>query len=140
MSDNFILDKQLAADTHHLASWPLCEVRLMDDAQYPWLILVPRLADVREIYQLDESQRKQLDAESVYLGKAMMTLFGGDKLNVAALGNVVSQLHIHHVVRFQGDAAWPAPVWGKLPVQAYDSEALKARMHALAGIADKHWS
>lgn len=115
----FELDKKLAADTLEIADWPLCKVLLMNDCQYPWIILVPRVAGLREIYQLSDSQQVQFNAESVALGEWLMAAFDGYKLNVAALGNVVSQLHIHHVVRFESDAAWPAPVWGKFPAKPY---------------------
>ncbi len=134
MHTEFTLDERLRADTVHLASWPLCEVLLMNDAQYPWLILVPRVAGVRELYELSSEQRQQLDAESTLLGQGMMEAFSGHKLNVAALGNVVAQLHIHHIVRFEDDAAWPAPIWGKLPSLAYDEEGLARRRTALAAL------
>ena len=138
MSD-FSLDERLENDTYCLASWPLCEVLLMNDAQYPWVILVPRVADATELFDLSEDQRLQLDKESIFLGQTLMDLFSGDKLNVAALGNVVKQLHIHHVVRFAGDAAWPAPVWGKLPTQAYDADAKALILDKLACLAAKTW-
>ena len=128
----FVLDARLQADTVHLASWPLCEVLLMNDCQYPWLVLVPRVADIRELYELDATQRAQLDRESTVLGEGMMRLLQGHKLNVAALGNVVSQLHIHHIVRYTDDPAWPAPIWGKLPVKPYSTEALQAQRERLA--------
>lgn len=111
----------------------------MNDAQYPWLILVPRVSEVTELFQLDKSQREQLDAESTILGKSLMGLFGGDKLNVAALGNVVSQLHIHHIVRYQTDPAWPAPVWGKLPGVPYTAQELELVIPQLAAITDYSW-
>ncbi len=139
MSTSFQLDQRLQADTLPLASWPLCEVLLMNESRYPWVILVPRVAETTELYQLDSQQRMQLDRESVFLGEALMQAFEGDKLNVAALGNVVSQLHIHHIVRFQTDEAWPAPVWGKFPVQAMSESEIAARMQSLSVITDKSW-
>lgn len=120
----FKLDSTLAADTFTLAHWPLCEVLLMDDALYPWLILVPRRQGVRELYQLNQADSAQWLSESSVLGRWLMDAFRGDKLNVAALGNVVAQLHIHHVVRYRSDAAWPAPVWGCQPRQPYAKDAL----------------
>lgn len=116
---SFELDSRLAADCYRLGSLPLCELLLMNDRQYPWCILVPRRAGLREIYELAAADQAHLLAESVALGRAMRTAFGGDKLNVAALGNMVPQLHLHHIVRQIGDAAWPAPVWGKFPPQPY---------------------
>lgn len=135
----FNLDERLFNDTFRIASWPLCEVLLMNDAQYPWLILVPRVDGATELYDLNDSQRQQLDCESMFLGKTLMKLFSGDKLNVAALGNVVKQLHIHHVVRFESDAAWPAPIWGKLPVQAYRAEEKAQLLDKLSALIDKQW-
>lgn len=123
---SFTLDPKLSGDTFPVAHWPLCHVLLMDDALYPWLILVPRRQGIRELYELSRDDRQQWLEESIALGHWLMEEFGGDKLNVAALGNVVAQLHIHHIVRFQDDPAWPAPVWGRLPRQPYDAHALKA--------------
>lgn len=125
MNDSvFQLHERLAADTVRLGQGPLSDVLLMNDNHWPWVLLVPRVADVREIYELPESQQQQLLAESACLGRGMMTLFGGDKLNVAALGNMVPQLHLHHIVRFEGDPAWPGPVWGKVPPESYSEAAL----------------
>ncbi len=121
---DFTLHPQLAADCHRLGDAPLCRLLLMNDAQYPWCILVPRRAEAREIYQLDLADQRQLLDESTTLGETLMRTFGGDKLNVAALGNVVPQLHLHHIVRRHGDPAWPAPVWGRHPAQPYAAEEL----------------
>lgn len=128
---NFTLDPRLTADCVVLGDAPLCRWLLMNDARYPWCILVPRRAGVREIFELDAADRAALLAESVQLGQAMMQAFRGDKLNVAALGNVVAQLHVHHVVRHHGDAAWPAPVWGRGAAVAYGAEALAATQRQL---------
>ena len=96
----------------------------MRDANYPWCILVPDREDVTEIHHLIESDQQQLMRESVMLSRALETLFSPDKLNIAALGNIVPQCHVHHVVRYRTDAAWPAPVWGRVPVREYSEEAL----------------
>ena len=136
----FKLDPRLANDTTRIASWPLCEVLLMNDSQYPWCILVPRQPNLSELFQLSRSQRHQLDLESVFLSKTLMQIFDGDKLNVAALGNVVHQLHIHHVVRFSQDPAWPAPIWGKLPVKAYSEAELKACLEKLRELQEPDWA
>jgi diadenosine tetraphosphate (Ap4A) HIT family hydrolase len=133
----FQLDHRLESDTVTLADWPLCRVLLMNDRTYPWFILVPRVMGtdssvLRELYELSETERRQLDKESMHLASTSMALFNGDKMNVAALGNVVNQLHIHHVVRYVGDASWPAPVWGKHPAQAYTEDALSALTERLA--------
>ena len=135
----FKLDSRLKKDTIKLVSWPLCDVQLMNDSQFPWLILVPRVEGASELYHLDKSQREQLDAESIFLSETIMHIFQGDKLNIAALGNVVSQLHIHHVVRFKSDIAWPAPIWGKFPAQPYSTEALTAQKLKLTQIIERSW-
>lgn len=121
---SFSLHERLEADTLGLGQSPLCEIRLMNDSNWPWILLVPRVAGAREIYQLSPEQQQQLLAESSLLGEGMMALFAGDKLNVAALGNMVPQLHVHHIVRHEGDPAWPGPVWGKLPPAPYSDDAL----------------
>jgi diadenosine tetraphosphate (Ap4A) HIT family hydrolase len=115
---------QLASDCILLGHFPLCRLLLMDDCQYPWFILVPDRAEIREIYQLDAADRRQLMDESCRLSEFLIEAYDGDKLNVAALGNQVPQLHLHHIVRYATDAAWPAPVWGKNPPQAYSPEAI----------------
>lgn len=120
----FQLHERLAADTHHLGYSRLCEILLMNDSTWPWIILVPAVPDIREIYQLDHKQQVRLLEESSTLSQGMMELFSGDKMNVAALGNMVPQLHLHHIVRFEGDPAWPGPVWGKQPPVSYTDDEL----------------
>ncbi|MGH8457490.1 MAG: HIT domain-containing protein [Stenotrophobium sp.] len=128
---SFELHPRLAADTVTVNELPLSRLLLMNDSQYPWCILVPRREGLREIYELSEADQLQLWRESAQLSRALMAEFRGDKLNVAALGNMVPQLHVHHIVRFAGDAAWPAPVWGRLPAQAYEAAALAQRIEAI---------
>ena len=127
----FSLHPQLAQDTIVVGELPLCRLLLMNDAQYPWFILVPRCSGIREIYELHETDQAQLWRESAELSRAVMRAFAGNKLNVAALGNVVPQLHVHHVVRYPGDPAWPGPVWGRLPPKPYEPDAVRARVDAL---------
>ncbi len=127
----FELHPQLAADSVVLGCFELSLLLLSNDANYPWCILVPQREDVREIYGLDGADRRQLLDESVQLGRAMMAACGGDKLNVAALGNVVPQLHLHHIVRYENDPAWPAPVWGRVPARAYETAEREMRVAAL---------
>lgn len=136
----FKLDHRLENDTIKLAAWPLSDVLLMNDSQYPWVILVPRHEGATEIYQLSIEEQSQLLKESSFLGESLMSVFSGEKLNVAALGNVVSQLHLHHVIRFSSDAAWPGPVWGKSPVMPYTDEALEDKVALLRCVVDKHWA
>jgi len=135
----FKLDPRLSNDTIKLASWPLCDVQLMNDAQFPWVILVPRAEGASELYHLDKKQRDQLDAESIFLSETLMQVYQGDKFNTAALGNVVNQLHIHHVVRFKDDIAWPAPIWGKFDVKTYSEEALAEQKVKLAPVIERSW-
>jgi diadenosine tetraphosphate (Ap4A) HIT family hydrolase len=127
----FALHPRLAADTFVVGDLPLCRLLLMNDAQYPWFILVPRRDGAREIYQLADADQQQLLRESAALSRAAMAAFAGEKLNVAALGNVVPQLHVHHVVRFANDPAWPKPVWGVHPPQPYTDATRAARVAAL---------
>jgi len=111
----------------------------MNDAQFPWVILVPRVSNISELYHLDQVQRQLLETESIYLSKVLMNVYSGDKLNVAALGNVVSQLHIHHVVRFERDAVWPAPVWGKLAAIPLSEEDVIEHKGKLLELINPKW-
>ena len=127
----FQLDERLEADTCWLGDFPLCQLLLMCDANYPWVILVPRRAGVTEIYQLPLQDQQQLMLESSSVADTMMRLFSADKMNIAALGNMVPQLHLHHIARFRGDPAWPKPVWGCVPSKHYDEVLLQERSEAL---------
>ena len=120
----YVLDQQLQQDTVQLGQFPLCDVLLMKDANYPWVILVPRQASIREAYHLSTEDQHRLSDESAYVSQRMADFFEADSMNVAALGNVVSQLHMHHVVRKESDLTWPKPVWGANPAKAYDDEVL----------------
>jgi diadenosine tetraphosphate (Ap4A) HIT family hydrolase len=119
---SFLLHPQLVQDTIELADFPLCKLLLCNDSAYPWFILVPKVANTSEIYQLDWQQQQQLLNESSLLSELLMQVFAGDKMNVAALGNMVEQLHVHHVVRFKTDSQWPKPIWGQQAAKPY-SEA-----------------
>ena len=125
------LDPRLADDTAPVIDLPLCEVRLMDDANHPWLILVPRVPEAVEIIDLDPAQRTRLSAEIDLAARVLKTLFKPDKLNVAALGNQVPQLHVHVIARFRDDIAWPRPVWGAANARPYAPEELVQRVTAL---------
>ncbi len=122
----FVLHKQLAKDCIEIAELPLCKLLLSNDSSYPWFILVPKVNDISEIYQLDWQQQQQLLNESSLLAELLMQTFNGDRMNVAALGNVVEQLHVHHVVRYKDDAQWPKPIWGQQAAIPYSPEALSA--------------
>jgi len=131
MSAEFHLHKRLAADTLVLDRWPLCEVLLAKDATYPWLILVPRRADLRDFDDLAPEDLDTATREIVRASRALKAVFRPEKLNVAALGNQVPQLHIHVIARFNDDPAWPGPIWGVVPPREYESSALKARFTQL---------
>jgi len=122
----FTLHPQLAKDCFELADLPLCKLILCNDSAYPWFILVPKVNDITDIYQLDWQQQQQLLNESSLLSELVMQAFTGDKMNVAALGNVVEQLHVHHVVRYKNDVSWPKPIWGQQPLTPYTEIELAA--------------
>jgi len=127
----FELDPKLAADTVEIARWELCRVLLMNDANYPWLILVPARAGLRDFHDLAADDLGVMTAEIVRASKALEALFGPVKLNVAALGNQVPQFHVHVIARRQDDPAWPKPVWGAVPATPYDEAARNERIAQL---------
>ena len=127
----FKLDRQLEQDTVLVADWHLCQVRLMNDSRYPWVILIPKVEGVSEIHQLADEQQQLMLGESVRLSKALEQLFAPHKLNVAALGNMVRQLHIHHIVRFEDDASFPRPIWGVGDAVPYEAGALNETVNGL---------
>ncbi|MFZ5444223.1 MAG: alpha/beta hydrolase [Myxococcota bacterium] len=134
----FTLDARLAADTHLIGESPLSLLLLMDDARYPWCILVPKRSGVSEAFELPPEDQGGLAAESALLASAMTQAFTADKLNVGALGNVVRQLHVHHVVRMLGDPAWPGPVWGhspRVPRAVMDRRLVVDRLFSHASLA-----
>jgi diadenosine tetraphosphate (Ap4A) HIT family hydrolase len=131
MSNDFVLHERLAADTIMLADWPLCRVLLMNDASYPWLILVPRRSGLTEIHELAADDRSSLIEEISRASLALTSGFTPDKINVGALGNMVPQLHIHVIARFRSDPAWPGPVWGNQPPLPYEPAALQQRIETL---------
>lgn len=134
----FQLDRRLEADTLLLGAFPLSLLLLSKDANYPWCILVPQRegptsddgingavkSGLREIYQLNEADRQQLLHESCLVSETLSKLFAADKINVATIGNMVPQLHMHHVARFENDAAWPGPVWGAEAAATYPQQLL----------------
>ena len=130
---NFTLDSRLQADTNILGESALNLLLLMNDSRYPWCILVPKQQGLQEIYQLSESDQFSLTKESSLLATVMMDLLPLDKMNIGALGNVVSQLHVHHVGRRKNDPAWPGPVWGHSPAIPYTSEGKQELVNSLAG-------
>jgi len=132
----FTLHPTLDHDCTTLGHFPLSRLLLLEDANYPWFILVPEREGVSEIHQLSEAEQQQLMRESSHLSAAIATLFDADKINVAALGNVVAQLHIHHIVRYHNDPAWPSPVWGHTAAVPYSSELREQRITLITGALD----
>ncbi|MBA1274446.1 HIT family protein [Stutzerimonas azotifigens] len=122
----FALDPRLESDTVTLGDFPLSRLLLMNDAQYPWFILVPRREEVSELFQLSGEDQQLLWRETTQLAEVLKDTFQADKMNVATLGNMVSQLHMHVIARRKGDAAWPAPVWGRQEPIAYRQEQISA--------------
>lgn len=120
----FTLHSQLEADTIEVARWPLCRVLLMNDRTYPWLILVPQRADITEMHHLEPEDRTRLMHEMALAARLLEGATKAHKINVAALGNMVPQLHVHVIARFHEDPAWPKPVWGVRPAEPYDSASL----------------
>ncbi len=122
----FALDPRLQQDTLAIGDFPLSRLLLSNDSNYPWFILVPRRENISEIFQLDIADQQQLWQETTALAQILKDSFDADKLNIAALGNMVSQLHMHVIVRKRDDAAWPAPVWGKHAAMPYGAEQIEA--------------
>lgn len=140
MDPAFRPDPRLAADSVLVADGPLSQFRLMDDARFPWLVLVPRIAGAEEWIDLDGGAQRQLLAEVNLAGRLLRSLGPVHKLNIGALGNIVRQLHVHVVARSEGDAAWPGPVWGSGAREPYVAErrdalvsSLRQRLDAVTG-------
>ena len=129
----FTLHPRLAADTVLVGDFELCRVLLMNDARYPWLILVPRRDALREVHHLRPADRIALMDESCRVAEAMQGLFTPDKLNIGVLGNIVPQLHVHHIARFTTDPAWPGPVWGHSPALPYADDVRLTQLRGNLG-------
>ncbi|WP_323987450.1 HIT domain-containing protein [Pseudomonas canadensis] len=130
----FALDQRLQQDTLVIGDFPLCRLLLSNDSNYPWFILVPRINAISEVFQLDVVDQQRLWQETTALAQLLNEGLAADKMNIGALGNVVSQLHVHVIVRKRDDAAWPAPVWGKQPAKPYTDQqvsAIRARLREL---------
>ncbi|MFF5866253.1 HIT family protein [Pseudomonas sp. NPDC012596] len=131
----FEMDSRLQQDSLVLGEFPLCRLLLSKDANYPWFILVPKREGVSELFDMSQEDQAQLWKETTGLAEALKGEFAADKMNVATLGNVVSQMHMHVIVRRHGDAAWPAPVWGRVPAVEYGPgqvDAIRQRLRALS--------
>src|SRR4051812_42294912 len=130
-SAGWALDPLLEKDTVAVGDMPLCRVLLIKDANYPWMLLVPRRPDAVEITDLDGIEQMQLMTELGHAARTLKALTGCDKINVAALGNVVAQLHVHVIARSRGDPAWPKPVWNAVPARNYEPDTLKTLLDTL---------
>ena len=124
MATTFQLHPRLKQDCISIGRFDLCQLLIMNDSQYPWFILVPEKAGIQEIYQLDKPEQHTLLEESSYLAENLAALYKADKMNIAAIGNLVPQLHIHHIVRYRSDKAWPDPVWGKFAAVPYTQQQI----------------
>lgn len=129
---DFALDPRLAGDTVPLGDLALCRLLLMNDETYPWLVLVPRRAGLVELIDLPAADRHRLMDEIALVSEALTAVAKPTKLNVAALGNMVRQLHVHVIARFEGDAAWAGPVWGKVPARPYSESSARDVAERLA--------
>ncbi|MDX1402776.1 MAG: HIT family protein [Kiloniellales bacterium] len=120
-----------------MVSFDLSEVLLMNESRFPWVILVPRRENVTELHDLSENDRRLLMEEISIMSLAIKKSFSPDKVNVATLGNIVRQLHIHVVARYESDAAWPGPIWGHATALAYEPNAIKSQLEALRASLSK---
>ncbi len=130
---SFNLHPDLVRDGIDLGQLPLCRILLINDANYPWFVLVPQRRNIRDMIDLTEDDYTQLYQESRLFSQMLMIAFKGDKLNVAALGNVTPQLHVHHIVRYHDDIAWPGPIWGKHPAKPYSPEQIEGIRQKIKG-------
>lgn len=129
---NFTLHPNLKRDGIVVGRFPLSLVLLINDSHYPWFVLVPRRDGLRDPHDMTQEDYSQFWSESRIFGQAILKAFDGDKLNVAALGNMTPQLHVHHIVRRKTDAAWPGAIWGVHPLKPYDKQALETLRETLA--------
>lgn len=128
------LHPQLAKDCIVLCEFSLCSLLLLDDANYPWFILVPNRENITELHHLGRDDQQQLLSESMFFSRCLEDIWSPDKINIAALGNVVPQLHVHHIARFRDDASWPAPVWGAVAAVPYQPAQVEQIRDSL-----RHW-
>ena len=124
----FFLDSRLKNDTIYIGKLQLSQALLMNDSRYPWIILVPEIENVYEWTDLSKEDQATLHDESLLIQNALKDLYGGQSLNIGKLGNIVSQFHLHHIVRFENDPAWPGPVWGHSSAVNYSSQELELRI------------
>ncbi|WP_244474019.1 HIT family protein [Rhizobium sp. Leaf321] len=125
------MDGRIARDSDLIATLDLCQLRIQNDSRWPWLVMVPQRADMTEIFELSEADQAHLAAEVNQVAAALKEITGATKINVGALGNIVRQLHVHVIARFEGDANWPGPIWGYGSAEPYDGEKRQALMNRL---------
>nr|WP_249406471.1 HIT family protein [Rhizobium sp. CFBP 13726] len=125
------MDGRIARDSDLIATLDLCQLRIQNDSRWPWLVMVPQRADMTEIFELSEADQALLSAEVNHVAAALKEITGATKINVGALGNIVRQLHVHVIARFEGDANWPGPIWGYGSAEPYDSEKRQALVNTL---------
>ena len=135
---SFILDNRLKADTLFVGDLPLSRVLLMNNAYFPWVILVPRIEGISELFQLTEEDLLNFHNESNYFLEAMSNAYNADKMNIASLGNIVSQLHTHVIVRYKSDEAWPSPVWSFQETKKYEDALAKIEIDKLVRLVDHY--
>ncbi len=134
----FQLHPQLKKDSIKIGCFSLSQLLLINDSQYPWFVLVPKRINLTEIYQLSEQEQILLQQESSFLASTLASCFKADKMNIAAIGNLVPQLHIHHIVRYKNDISWPAPVWGEYDAVPYtEQQAKKIQIQVTDALAIK---
>lgn len=131
MPSTITIDPRLLVNSHRISELALSELLLMDDARFPWLILVPRIAGAREFIDLDAGDQLLLHNEISLVARSLERLYKPEKLNIASLGNIVPQLHIHVIARHSGDAAWPDPVWNFGEREPYSADARQQRIDEL---------
>ncbi|MEC9470677.1 MAG: HIT family protein [Pseudomonadota bacterium] len=128
---SFALNARLEGDSYFVSDLTLCTVRLLKDANYPWLLLIPRQSDLVEIIDLEEADQMQLMREIALASRVLREVTDCEKLNVGALGNQVSQLHVHVIARYRDDPAWPGPVWGAVSAQEYSHDRVETLIEKL---------
>ena len=129
----FTLHPQLNVETYEITSWDLCQVRLMNDRNYPWLVLVPQVPNIKELFDLKKADRERLMDETTHAASLLAGMTQADKINVATLGNMVPQMHVHVIARYESDLAWPRPVWGVFPADPYGEDELKEALTYMKG-------
>jgi len=136
--NKFELHPQLKSDCFHLGRFNLCELLMMNDGQYPWFILVPARHGIKETFELPQEDQIQLSLEINFLSQLLHSNYSADKINIAALGNMVPQLHVHVIARFHSDLSWPKPIWGNLSPKKFSKDKLLNTIDTLLPLLNKN--